>query len=291
MFVFTRTSLFACLLLMLPALTTALAAQPSTTKNNLAVFSISPSPVEPGRTLIISGNGFREDTSVWLGGSRINARLSDPTRLEATIPLQTPPGQYALTIRSAQFTRTYNLQVLSLRPIASRLTPDQITNCTNKSQEISVQGSHFTPDSLLLLDGAVIPCRFQSSESISFTIPAPLNGGLHHITVKQGDYITTPLSLAVITAPAIHAVTNGDSQFNKYELLISGINFTPQSSLLVDGIPLTSIGLQQHEKLIHLDCTQLIYQRQPVTSSPRLLRLQVINPNNEYSNLFEIMTP
>lgn len=291
MFAIAHSYLLAGLLLMLPLLSTALAAEPSAPASNLVVFSISPSQAEPGSSITINGSGFRDDTSVWLGGSQLNSRLIAPTRLEATIPLQTSPGQYALAIRSAKVTRTYGLQVLSLRPTATSLTPDRITICSNEPQELTVQGSHFTPDSQLLLDGAIIRSRFNSPESISFSIPAPLSGGLHQVTVKRGDHTTTPLALAVLTAPEIHTVTSGESQLNSYQLLISGINFTPQSSLLVDGAPLAAAGLQQRDRLLYLDCTRLIYQRQPVTSSPRPLRLQVINPNSEYSDAYEITAP
>lgn len=267
------------------------ATDPTPQPNGLVVFSISPSQAEPGTIVSINGSGFRDDTKVWLGGTPIRFRLVNPSHLELIIPQQTAPGQYSLAIRNAKGGRSYAIQVLNLRPVASGIEPDRVTPCGTVSQEITVHGANFSPDSQLLLDGAIIRSRFVSPETLTFTIPPSLAGGMHQVTVKRGDQTATPLALAIVTRPEIQSVTVGESQLNSYQLIINGSNFSPQSNLLVDGSPVATSALQQKDRLIYEECTRLVYHRQPTTSTPRTIRLQITNPNGEYSQPFETSAP
>jgi hypothetical protein len=74
---------------------------------------------------------------------------------------------------------------------------------------------------------------------------------------------------------------------------IEGRNFTPGSSILVNG-QRVSIGIPaagDRDRLLYIDCTQLIYQRHPADPTSKSLRIQVINPGNEESPAITINAP
>ena len=283
-----RPGLILVIFLML--LQPVIAAEPSSTGGGLAVFGISPSQAEPGSRVVINGTGFQEDVRVWLGGLQITSRLLDSNRLEVSIPHQTAAGQYSLAIRNLKGGRTYAFQVLPLRPVTTGLDPDQVAPCGDR-REITVSGVNFLPSSQLLLDGAIIRSRYISSDTITFTVPSALGSGMHQVTVRNGEAAATPVALSVVTAPDIQSITIGEGQVNTYQLLISGSNFSPQSTLLVDGMPIASSALQPRERLVFHDCTRLVYYRQPVISTAKTLRLQVVNPNGEFSAPYEVSAP
>jgi hypothetical protein len=263
----------------------------------VTVLSIIPAQAEPGSRVTLSGSGFGENATVFLGSVEIAARITAARQAEFNIPPQLEAGLYALYLKRSDgmIGRSYNFTVLPLRPILSSLQPAKISSCAvGKEREVIARGSNFSTTSMLFFDGAMLPSTLSSSESIFFNVPA-VPGGLHQVLVKNAPEISSvPLTFVVETRPEIGQVIVGNEHVNLYELIINGRNFNQNSSLYVDGVQIGGRGGQdmaEREKLIYVDCTKLIYQRHPFSPVNKDFRLQVVNTGGEGSQVINVTAP
>lgn len=284
------------------------ADRPKRVKNNVApkpapvaipitILSIIPAQAEPGAKVTMSGTGFGETASVFLGSVEMSPKIINGKQVEFNVPTQLEAGIYALYLRrtDGMTGRSYNFTVLPVRPILNSLLPASVSTCAVGSErEVTARGVNFVKTSMLFFDGAVLNSNFISPEALSFTVPN-VAGGLHQVQVKNGmETSSVPLTLGVETRPEIGQVTVGNEHVNFYELIISGKNFNQNSSIYVDGIQIGGSGGQdmvKREKLIYLDCTSLIYQRHPYSPVNKDFRLQVVNPGGEGSQVITVTAP
>jgi hypothetical protein len=263
----------------------------------LTILSIIPAQAEPGAKVTLSGSGFGETASVFLGSVEITARITAGKQAEINVPAQLEAGIYALYLKRADGTigRSYNFTVLPLRPVLTLLQPAQISYCAvGKEREVIAIGHNFGESTLLFFDGAVLGKTVVAPESVSFVVPS-VPGGLHQVQIKNSpDTGSVPLNLAIETRPEIGQVTVGNEHVNFYELIITGRNFTLNSSVYVDGVQIGGRGGQdmvEREKLIYIDCTKLIYQRHPYSPVNKDFRFQVVNPGGEGSQVITVTAP
>lgn len=272
-------------------------AAPAAVSLPVSIVSIIPAQSEPGGRVTLYGSGFGERSTVFLGSVEVAVQITEEKQAEFTVPSQLEPGLYALYLKRADGTtgRSYNFTVLPLRPVLTALSPDHISHCAQgKEREVLAQGANFIPAALLLFDGAVIRSAYLSPESISFSVPH-VAGGLHQIMVKNApENGTVAVALTIETRPEITQVTIGNEQVNYYELIISGRNFTQNSSLYVDGQQIGGRGgqdLVEREKLVYVDCSKLIYRRHPYSPATKDFRLQILNPGGESSQMVTVTAP
>jgi hypothetical protein len=263
----------------------------------ITILSIIPAQAEPGAKVTLSGNGFGESATVFLGDIEISARIIGTKQAEFNLPSKTAAGVYALYLKRSDGTtgRSYNFTVLPLRPVLSSLQPARISSCAiGKEREVIAGGSNFGGSSMLFFNGAVIASTLVSPQTISFIVPN-VPGGLHQVLVKNApENGSVPLTLVVETRPEIDQVTIGNEHVNLYELIISGRNFNQSSSLYVDGVQIGGRGGQdmaEREKLLYIDCTKLIYQRHPYSPVNKDFRLQVVNSGGEGSQVITVTAP
>jgi len=254
------------------------------------VLSIVPAQAEPKGKITIFGAGFGDSAKVYLGSVEILDKTTEDDRIEFTVPEHLQAGLYALYISRGDgaVSRPYNVTVLPLRPLLVGFTPERIDSCAQGGdREVTVLGQNFNENSALLFDGAVVKSRFISPEAISFVVPqAP--GGLRHIMVKNSsDNASLPMAFSVETQPEINMMRIGAEYVNYYELIVEGRNFYQGAALYVDGRP---VG-DGRERLIYVNCHQLVYQRYPYSQTDKTLRVQVVNPNGEASQVMTINTP
>ena len=258
------------------------------------VLSVIPSNGEPGSKVTIFGSGFGEQAVAFLGSVEVPAKVTGGKQLEFLIP-KLDAGLYALYVKRSDGVagRVYNFTVQAIRPVLTSLTPASISACSqDASREVLANGKNFIETSSLLFDGAVIAGRVVSPEQIMFTVPQ-VSGGLHQITVKNDpENGTIPLAISIETKPEISQVSIGNEYVNYYELNIFGKNYHQNSAIYVDG---QRIGGRQEtgdrDKLIFDDCTRLIYQRHPYSSVKKDLRIQVVNPGGEGSQVVNVSVP
>jgi hypothetical protein len=263
----------------------------------VTILSIIPVQAEPGAKVMLSGTGFGDTASVFLGSVEITARISGAKQAEFNVPPQLEAGLYALYLKRPDGTtgRSYNFTVLPVRPVLTSLQPSMISSCAEgKERDVIARGSNFGTTSMLFFDGAALTSTLLSPESISFNVPT-VPGGLHQVLVKNApENSSVQLNLAVETKPEIGQVTVGNEHVNFYELIISGRNFDQNSSLYVDGKQIGGRGGQdmvEREKLIFVDCTKLIYQRHPYSPVTKDFRLHIVNPGGEGSQIITVTAP
>ena len=256
-----------------------------------AALSITPTQAEPGARAVISMNSSIHGARLYLGGTELTAEKLDGSKLAFIVP-DIPPGLYALGLLFSDNTsRSYSFTVLPQRPVTLKIEPDQVTGCSlNEAVEATVYGRHFTETTQLLFDGAIIASRYQSSEAIRFRIPR-VTGGLHQVTVRSNNENATPLALSILTQPEINTVSTGTDRVTSYDLIIEGSNFQQGSQLLVDGLRVDSSGTSPTGQITSIDCNRMVYQRKPFSSTPRPLKLQVVNPGGETSSAYLMITP
>jgi hypothetical protein len=261
------------------------------------ILSIVPAQAEPGGKVMIFGSGFGDSARVFLGSVEMPAKTSDGKQIEFSVPAQLQPGLYALYLKRADgaTSRPYNFAILSLRPVVSGLSPDQISACAQgREREVTVLGQNFNEKSMLLFDGAGMKSHFISSEAMTFSVPQ-VAGGLHQVLISNSPGNSSlPMALTIETRPEISQVTMGSEHVNYYELIVDGRNFQQNSSLYVDGQRIGGRGGQEvseREKLIYLDCTRLIYQRYPYSPVNKDFRIQVLNLGGEASQVVNVTAP
>jgi hypothetical protein len=283
------------LLVELFPITRCAAADQAAAPGRAAVLSIVPASGEPGADVMLYGSGFSDGVHVWLGTVATKTRVSHPHELAFQVP-DLAPGTYAMFLKrsGAVVSRVYNFSVLAKTPLLESLDPDRLTVCgDDHRRELQVNGKNFVEQTQVLLDGAVIRSRFQSSESLVAKLP-PINGGMHSIQLKNpGGTLSSPLALFMDSRPQVTAVSQGEQFVNYYQLIIEGRNFLRGSQVVVDGRPLSAAAVNpfDREKVLYDSCSRLIYQRHPYDSNAKNFTVQVLNPNGEESEVVQVVAP
>lgn len=286
-------------LLLLTALSEVAAGQTSGNRSerpkSVTILSIIPSQAEPGMSVTLYGSGFSEATHVLLGALEAQTTVQGPKQLSFEIP-DLAPGLYGLFVRREDgvVSKGYRFSVTPRTPVVTSLTPDTIFACMpNEERAVQISGENFLKGSQVLVDGAVIRSRFESTGSISVHIPQ-LPGGLHALQVKNpGGTVSSSLALFIDSKPEITSVTQGEDYVNSYNLIIEGRNLQSNSTVVVEGksmIP-ASANLADREKVIYVNCNRIIYQRYPYDSAVKSFTLQVLNPNGESSSVVQVSAP
>lgn len=280
-------------------------------QERIAILSIIPAQGEPGITVTLSGSGFSDNATVFLGSTEIPARLIGTGRLSFDIP-KLAAGLYAMFVKNKDgtFSKTYSFNITPLKPVAESLSPDTIQFCAGgEEREVSISGRNFEPKSLAVFDGAAIKTRFQGAEALSFTVPA-VAAGLHQIQVRNPeDTVSGALGLTIDARPEITGVVRGDEFVNYYNLLIDGRNFQQGSTLVVmeessveqgmGGQPQIEVkrlrsgasSATERDRVIYSSCSRIIYQRNPYSNVLKNFRVQVVNPNGEESSVVQVTAP
>jgi len=262
---------------------------------SVTILSIIPSQAEPGMSVTLYGSGFSEATRVLLGALEAQTTVQGPKQLSFEIP-DLAPGLYGLFVQREDgvVSKGYRFSVTPRTPVVTSLTPDKIFACTpNEERQVQISGENFLKGSQVLIDGAVIRSRFESTESIFVHIPQ-IVGGLHAVQVKNpGGTLSSSLALIIDSKPVITSVTQGEDYVNYYDLIIEGRNLHSNSTVVVEGksmIP-ASANRADRERVIYVDCNRIIYQRYPYDSAVKSFTLQVLNPNGESSSVVQVSAP
>lgn len=279
-------------LLLCVLLTTATLAQGAPP---LSILSIIPAQGEPGMTVTVNGTGFTDTTNAYLGSRELHTVVTDGRILSFELP-DLPAGAYALYVKreDGAASRAFNFMLQPPTPVLSYLSPSTVVACAaGREREVVLSGANFQPASRVLFDGAAIASRFISPSAIAFQVPQ-LPGGLHQVQVANPSNSTSgALALLIDAKPEIQNVSIGPDHVVFYDLIITGKNFFQASTLVADGIRVTTMQapVGEQDQIVFRGCNQIIYQRHPYDSTPRQILLQVVNPNGDESSVFPINAP
>lgn len=259
---------------------------------SMIVYSITPAQAEPGAQVFITADGINDETRIFLGGEEVIPVQRDKHKIAFMVPPDFAPGQYVLSIRGNNRTqRSYTFRIQALKPVIFKVDPNRIFGCRlDDQQEAIIHGRNLTESSQLLFDGSIIPSRYIASNSIGFSIPKAA-GGMHQISVKNGQETTTPLAFTIVMTPIVSSISIGQDRVNSYDLIIEGQNFQQNSVIFADGVRVDSSSITSSGHLSSIDCTRIIYQRKPFSPDIRNLRIQVVNPNGESSQTVTLLAP
>ena len=276
----------------------------------VTILSIIPAQGEPGMTVTLYGNGFSEDTSVFLANMELPTALVGQQQITFDIP-KLNPGLYALFLRreDGMTSRAYNFSILPLKPVVTSLDPDSVFSCaTGHERDVTVSGRNFRESSQIMFDGAAVKSRFSSPEAITFMAPQ-VAGGLHQVQVKNSeDAVSGVLGLVIDARPEITGISQGEEHVNFYNLIVDGRNFQQNSVLVVmeersleesssrvslDVKRITSGGSSatEREQIVYVNCNRIIYRRYPYSTFPKNLRIQVVNPDSSESSVASVSAP
>ncbi|HTP65242.1 MAG TPA: IPT/TIG domain-containing protein [Geobacteraceae bacterium] len=277
----------------------------------ITILSIIPAQGEPSTSVTLSGSGFTEKTTAFLGNIEVPTRVHDTKQLTFDIP-NLSPGLYALFLKREDGTtsRTYNFSLLPAKPEIYAISPDTIYACSADSdRSVLVNGKNFLDRSQVLIDGASVRGSYLSSDSFSFIVPR-IAAGLHQVQIKNpGGTVSGAQGLLIDGRPEIDSVVTGQEFVNYYNLEIDGRNFQQDSTVVVsEDRDLEQTGVQQpfvdikrlrsglvnateREKLVFVNCGRLLYQRYPYSATPKNFKIQVINANGEESSVIQVSAP
>lgn len=259
---------------------------------NLA--GIYPAVATPGSDVTIIGGPFAREIVIVFGDQTLQPVRREEKRLTFRVP-QLPEGDYLLYLQAGQEVsgRSLFFRVVQAPPGIIAMTPAMVEACSSRAQrEVTVQGRDLQPGVAALLDGVILATD-RSGDTLTFALPE-LAPGMHQVQLVNPDgKRSLPVSLLINNLPEIHGVSQGPENVNYYELRISGKNFYYNSTLVVDGRPLTGFpsGSLQVDNITYVDCNTLIYKRYPPSSQPRQISLQVINPDGRESAVFYLTAP
>ena len=277
----------------------------------ITILSIIPAQGEPATSVTLSGSGFTGKTAAFLGNTAVPTEVLDAKQLTFDIP-NLPPGLYALYLRRGDGTisRTYNFTLLPPKPDIYAISPDTMYACSaNTDRDVVVSGRNFLSKSQLLFDGAAIRGTFISQETFSFTVPRVV-AGLHQVQIRNPEgTLSGAQGLLIDARPEIDNVTAGEEYVNYYNLIIGGRNFQQDSTVVItEERELELTGMKQpvseikrlrsgtanateHERVVFVNCGQLIYQRYPYSTTLKSIKVQVINPGGEESSMIQVSAP
>jgi IPT/TIG domain len=275
-------------------LITLLALPCSTTA--LQLSSLQPTSAVPGETITLGGSDWPVDFQLLLGEQTIPFERVSATAISFRVP-ELPVGEYVVGILpTAAATRTesrFTLSILSPTPQIESMVPDQLPACREATSEIVLHGQHIGPTTQVLLNEGSLPVKSRSASSITFLLPK-VTAGLQRIQlVNQNGQRSLPANLEVSDQPRLDELEIGGDQVLSYQIRILGVNFSPQSKLLVNGAAVINHpGLLKEgdDRVSYLNCSTLLYQRYPLSGQAQDLEFQVHNPDGQVSNSLSLKT-
>ncbi|MBD2504169.1 hypothetical protein [Anabaena azotica] len=149
------------------------------------ISELAPTEAFPGDKLTIRGSKFVSSDRLLLGTVTLVPTINADESISVTIPINTGGGAKSVIIRRADGTQSNQLNV-GIKPQITALP-----NTLSPGVKVDVTGKAFLTGAGILIDGVVVPATFNSSQSLTFTMPntggTGSDGGSVSVQVRNPD--------------------------------------------------------------------------------------------------------
>ncbi len=221
------------------------------------ITSISPSSAlvgGPSFTLTVNGNDFNASSVVNFNGSGRSTTLISSTQLTASIPASdiSSTGSFNITVVNpgpgGGTSNAMVFVVFNAVPSTTSISP-QSAVVGSSSFTLAVNGSNFTPSSVVNFNGSARSTTFVSSSQLLSSIPASdvsSTGSFNVNVVNPGPgggtsnaQVFTVLNAGNNPIPSITSISPSSAAMggSSFTLTVSGTNFIPSSVVRFNGLP------------------------------------------------------
>jgi len=191
------------------------------------IGDFSPTVGGPGIYVVIDGLNFSSVT-VKFGGVAATSSIRSATQIIATVPSGASTGPISVTSSAGTFTTSSNFSVTTSAPFIAGLSPGNGVQGTT----VTINGANFTNVSSVKFNGVTGTFTTPTSTTILYaTVPPDATSG--PVTVTSSSGTGTSSSLFYLQPWITNATASG---IVNSSLVISGINLTNTTAIVVDGV-------------------------------------------------------
>ncbi len=221
-----------------------------------AISNLSPTSItagNPGFVLTVNGSSFVSGSVVrWNGSARPTTYVSS-TQLTAAISAADIAAAGSASVRvfnEGPGGGLSNVRIVTIRddtPVLSNLSPSSVT-AGSEAIILTVNGSNFSPGSIVLWNGFARSTTFVSSTQLTATIGSTdlRVAGTAQVAVSNDGTLSNTLAFTVVnvSGPVISGILpNSGPTVGNTKVTIRGQNFEPGMTVLIDGVPVSGLTL------------------------------------------------
>jgi hypothetical protein len=239
-----------------------------------SITSVEPSSAVQGSSelsLVVYGEGFDEGCYIMFNGNDKTTTFVSASQLITTLSAEElmQAGSYGVSVRNSedQETEMLSFTVVNPSPTIERISPEQAAK-GSISFSMTVHGSDFTTNSIVLFNGSARTTNYENSSRLSAVIEdADLaeagTASVSVFTPGPGGGESEALSFVVENpAPSMNAITPnevlpGSEGFN---LTLYGNNFQPNSVAMINGSTRTTSYVSSGELSAYIETADLAYE-------------------------------
>jgi hypothetical protein len=161
-------------------------------------FGMRPPPIPPngggllrfappaGGPMIMTGTGFRQENTVWIGSHRIQVASNDGENLQFLVPLDVAPGTYKIYVENSSG-KTNETEVSIRAPQALKISNIQNGEGIRPGQQISLIGSGFLLENKVWFgtQGVAAKLIISGAPILQVSVPASVPKGRCEIYVSN----------------------------------------------------------------------------------------------------------
>lgn len=202
-----------------------------------AISSLNPSSATaggPAFTLTVTGAGFTTGAVVQWNNVALATSVISSTQLTAPVlaNLIATPGSAQVTILSNTLTSNSVNFTIATGPNITSITPSTAT-AGGPAFALTVNGSGFQSGAVVQWNGIQLATTFVRSSRLTASVPANLiaSAGTAQITALSGGVISNAVTLAVVPAPVISAISPNTTTAGgpAFTLTVNGTGFSSGS--------------------------------------------------------------
>jgi hypothetical protein len=161
--------------------------------------------------IVLAGNNFKQDSSVWFNGNEVTTNYIDTTKLEITVPFGVssetlqiqvfnPDGQSSVVLEFA----VVNQEI----PTISSAAPNPIA----LGQTLVIKGENFGAEPYIFVNKLkIFPITYTENE-LQVIVPLTLQSGIARVKVSNVIASSTPVDITIVRKPAITEITPSSAQ-------------------------------------------------------------------------------